>query len=52
MHLGNELATGFVTDEVQVTADEKVGLPPDGSDARAPEAPRLPAAEPKLTAAG
>ena len=52
MHLGKELATGFVTDDVQVTADEKVDVPPDGAGARAPEAHRLPAAQPEPTAAG
>jgi hypothetical protein len=55
MQLGKELATGFVTDDAQEHADVEAGVPPDGTDARAPvapEAPALPAQEPEPTAAG
>lgn len=52
MQLGKELATGFVTDDAQEHAGGEAGLPPDGADARAPEAPALPAQEPEPTAAG
>ncbi len=52
MQLGKELATGFVTDDARAAADGETGLPPDGADARAPEAPPLPAEEPEPTAAG
>jgi hypothetical protein len=52
MQLGKELATGFVTDDAQEHADGEAGLPRDGADARAPEAPALPAQEPEPAAAG
>jgi hypothetical protein len=52
MQLGKELATGFVTDDAQANADEEAGLPPDGADARAPEASALPAQETEPAAAG
>ena len=52
MQLGKELATGFVTDDAPEHADGEAGLPRDGADARAPEAPALPAQEPEPTAAG
>ena len=52
MQLGKELATGFVADDAQARADAEAGQPPDGADARAPEAPALPAQEPEPAAAG
>jgi hypothetical protein len=52
MQLGKELATGFVTEDAQAAADGEAGLPPDGTDARAPEAPTLPVQEPEPAAAG
>ena len=52
MQLGKELATGFVTDDAREHADGEAGLPPDGADTRAPEAPALPNQEPEPTAAG
>ena len=52
MQLGKELATGFVTDDAQEHPDVEAGVPPDGTDARAPEALALPAQEPEPTAAG
>jgi hypothetical protein len=52
MQLGKELATGFVSDDAQAAADGEAGLPPDGADAKGPEAARLPAPEPEPAAAG
>jgi hypothetical protein len=52
MQLGKELATGFVSDEAQATADGEAGLPPDGTDAKAPEVPPLPAPVSEPAAAG
>jgi hypothetical protein len=40
MQLGKKLATGFVTDDAQVTqvtAGEEASLAADGADAKAPE---------------
>lgn len=52
MQLGKELATGFVIDDVQATADGEADQPPDRTDATVPGAPPLPAPEPEPTAAG
>jgi hypothetical protein len=55
MQLGKELATGFVTDDEQVTAGAEASLPAGGADAAAPEAspsPAAPTAEPEPAAAG
>jgi hypothetical protein len=57
MQLGKELATGFVTDDAQVTAGEEASLPAGGTDAAAPETSASPAApasapEPEPAAAG
>jgi hypothetical protein len=58
MQLGKELATGFVTDDEQVTAGGEASLPAGGADAAAPEASPSPAApaasapEPEPAAAG
>jgi hypothetical protein len=57
MQLGKELATGFVTDDAQVTAGEEASPPAGGTDAAAPETSASPAApasapEPEPAAAG
>jgi hypothetical protein len=52
MQLGKELATGFVSDDAQATAPGQAGPPPDGADAKAPEASSPPAPQPEPAAAG
>jgi hypothetical protein len=50
MQLGKELATGFVSDDVQAAAAPETGQPPDGADANAPEASPQPAPQPEPAA--
>jgi hypothetical protein len=52
MQLGKELATGFVSDDEQVTAAGEAAAPADGADAKAPEVPQVPTPQPEPTAAG
>lgn len=54
MQLGKELATGFVRDDAQATAEGTPGLPPEGAGttAKAPQAAPLPAPEPEPAAIG
>jgi hypothetical protein len=53
MQLGKELATGFVTDDVQAVPGQETDLPSDGAaDAKAPEASPSPAPDPEPAAAG
>jgi hypothetical protein len=51
MQLGQELGTGFVSDDAQATVGGEVAPPPEGADAQAPEVSPLPAPEPEPTAA-
>ncbi|HKA95156.1 MAG TPA: hypothetical protein VKD66_02735 [Streptosporangiaceae bacterium] len=52
MQLGKELATGFVADDVQAAPGQEANLPPDGADAKAPEASPSTAPDPEPAAAG
>jgi hypothetical protein len=52
MQLGKELATGFVRDDAQAAERGEAGMPPDGADAKAPEASPSPAPEPEPAGAG
>ena len=51
MQLGKELATGFVSDDEQVTAGA-APAPADEADAKVPEVPQVPTPQPEPTAAG
>jgi hypothetical protein len=54
MQLGKKLATGFVTDDAQVTqvtAAEEASLAADGVDAKAPESSSSAPPEPEPAAA-
>jgi hypothetical protein len=52
MQLGKELATGFVADDAQATADEQAGVAASGADAQAPGPAPSPDPEPEPAAAG
>jgi hypothetical protein len=52
MQLGKELATGFVTDDAQVKADEEASLAASGADAQAPGPSPSPDPEPEPATAG
>jgi hypothetical protein len=52
MQLGKELATGFVTDDAQATANEEASLTASGVDAQAPGPSPSPDPEPEPAAAG